>query len=92
MDGMEAGTDIRTHTYTDSEREEEEKRLRRLQRIVGLCLSLIAQSSISVEEAERLAAGARSHALRLFPGKEATFEMIYAPRFRRLIAEKFGLH
>lgn len=78
--------------YSDSDREEEEKRLRRLQRIVGLSLSLIAQSPISIEEAERLAAGARSYAMQLFPGKEATFEMIYTPRFRRLIAEKFGLH
>jgi hypothetical protein len=33
----------------------------------------------------------RAEARRIFPDKEQTFELIYTPRFRRLIAEKYGL-
>jgi hypothetical protein len=31
-------------------------------------------------------------ALRLFPGKELAFDLIYLPRFHRLLAERFGYH
>ncbi len=78
--------------YSEADRREEEKRLRRLQRIVDLSLSVIAQSPLSFEEAEKLVHATRFQALQLFPGKEATFDLIYTPRFRRLIAEKFELH
>ncbi len=32
---------------------------------------------------------ARQAALNLFPGKEDVYELIYAPRFRRIIKERF---
>ena len=28
----------------------------------------------------------------LFPGKEETFDLIYRPRFRRIIEERYPLH
>ena len=77
--------------YTEAERQEEEKRIRHLRRLVDFTLALIAQSRIPLEEAQRLVDGVRHHAYRLFPDKKDTFELIYTPRFRRLIAEKYGL-
>jgi hypothetical protein len=46
---------------------------------------------MSIEEAQKVVQGVRQHAFHLFPGKEETFELLYTPRFRRLIAEKFSL-
>jgi hypothetical protein len=36
--------------------------------------------------------GVKKQALRLFPEKEETFDLIYLPRFRRLLREKYQLH
>lgn len=77
--------------YTEAETEEENRRIRHLRRLVDFSLLLIAQSPMSIEEAQRVVQGVRQHACHLFPGKEETFELLYTPRFRRLIAEKFGL-
>ena len=51
----------------------------------------IAQSPMSLDEARQIVQAVRGQAIRLFPGKEETFELLYTPRFRRLIAEKFSL-
>jgi len=77
--------------YTEAEVKEEDRRIRHLRRLVDFSLSLIAQSPMSMEEAQKVVQGVRQHACRLFPGKEETFELLYTPRFRRLIAEKFSL-
>ena len=77
--------------YTETEIREEDRRIRHLRRLVDFSLSLIAQSPMSVEEAQKVVQGIRQHARHLFPGKEETFELLYTPRFRRLIAEKFSL-
>ena len=42
---------------------------------------------MSRDEAEKLVAVVRAQILALFPGREETFEVIYARRFRRLIDE-----
>ena len=77
--------------YTEAEIKEENKRIRHLRRLVDFSLALIAQSPMSPDEARRIVQAVRQQAMRLFPGKEATFELLYTPRFRRLIAEKFNL-
>ena len=74
----------------EAEHIEEEKRIRRLQRLVDFSLAFIAQSCLSLEEARRVVEGVRRQAYNLFPDKQETFELIYTPRFRRLIAEKFS--
>jgi hypothetical protein len=78
-------------SYTEAERVAEEKRVRFLQRLVDFTLALIAQSDISLEEAQRLVHAVRNRAYAAFPEKQETFELIYTPRFRRLIAAKFGM-
>jgi hypothetical protein len=55
--------------------------------IVDFTSNVIAQGPMSREEAEALVAAARGRILALFPGREETYELIYAPRFRRLVDE-----
>jgi hypothetical protein len=75
-----------------SEVEEEDRRVRILRRLVDFSLAYIAQSSIPLDQAHAVVEGVKRHALRLFPDKEATFDLIYLPRFRRLLQEKYRLH
>jgi len=44
---------------------------------------------MSHDEALRVVEGVKKYALSLFPGKEDAFDMIYAPRFKRVLNEKF---
>lgn len=71
---------------------EENKKIRKLKFMVDLTLSLIYQENMSREEALEHYIMVKNYALRLFPGKEEAFEIIYAPRFKRLISEKYGAH
>lgn len=87
---MTSGTEPRRE-YTEAEKQEEEKRIRYLRRLVDFTLALIAQSAIPLAEAQRLINGVRQQAYYLFPEKKDTFELIYTPRFRRLLAEKYRL-
>ncbi len=70
---------------------EENRRARRLQIVVDLVLNTVAQSDISVDEAAELAARTRQYALTLFPNKSLAYDIIYLPRFKRLMAEKYGV-
>lgn len=70
----------------------EARKVRRLQLMMDLVMSVISQNdAMSVEEASELIASARRAALNLFPGKELAYDLIYRPRFQRLMAEKYGL-
>jgi hypothetical protein len=77
---------------TAEELKDEERRLKQLRLAVGLTMSTISQTNLSLKEASQMVAATRRLALRLFPGKEHAFELIYQPRLRRLLAERFGLH
>ena len=44
------------------------------------------QATMTRSDAEALAHWVREQVLDLFPGRESTYDLIYAPRFRRLIA------
>jgi hypothetical protein len=70
---------------------EENRKVRRLQIVVGLVTNVIRQSDLPVEEALELVANARQFALQLFPDKESTYDLIYQPRFRRLLSEKYNI-
>jgi hypothetical protein len=74
---------------TEAEILEENRQVRRLQRVVDLVMNVIGQTDMPVEEAAELVAATRRYALRLFPDKEQTYDLIYQPRFRRLMAEKY---
>ncbi|MGH9454750.1 MAG: hypothetical protein ACRD2O_12360 [Terriglobia bacterium] len=76
---------------TAQEIEEERLKVRRLQFTMDLIASVLMQSSLTVDEAAEMASNARQFALGMFPDKELAFEIIYATRFRRIIAERFRL-
>jgi hypothetical protein len=66
---------------------EEQGRASQLRLLVDTVSAVIRQGRLSREEAERLVASTRARALELVPGKEATFDIVLAPRFARLLAE-----
>ena len=69
---------------------EEEKKMRRLRFIVDLAQAiLMQQADLTLKEAFAVIRDAKAAALLLFPDKEDVYELIYAPRFRRIIAERF---
>ncbi len=66
---------------------EEGQRLRYLRTLVDLAANIIMQTGLERAEAERMVEDMRRRILRLFPGKEETYDLIYRPRFERLIRE-----
>ena len=74
----------------EAARREEDRRLRRLRVLVDTAAVVLRHRPLSRSEAELLVADVRERALTLFPDKGATFDLIYGPRFRRLIEERFG--
>jgi hypothetical protein len=73
----------------DDELLEEEKKLRRLRFIVDFALEYLRSQDVSHDEAIAVVEGVKKHALKLFPGKDEAFDIIYMPRFKRLLNEKF---
>jgi len=69
---------------------EENRRIRFLRFLVDLSIQSIQENDLSLEEALGLVEEAKKAALNLFPGKELAFELIYRPRFQRVIGERFG--
>ena len=75
-----------------AEAEDERRRLRRLQILMSMVMSVIGQDpEMTVEEAAEMAANTRRAALAMFPGKELAFDLIYKPRLQRLMRERFNL-
>ena len=88
MDCQRANPPGREHP----ERTEEARRLRRLQVMMSMVMSVIGQDpDLTLAEAAEMAANARRAALNMFPGKELAYDMIYRPRLQRLISERFRL-
>ena len=70
--------------------QEEEKKLRMLRFIVDLNQAvLMQQADLTLRDAFEILKNTRQAALNLFPDKEEVFELIYTPRFRRIIRERF---
>jgi len=71
---------------------DEGQRIRRLQLMMNLVMQVIAQDpKMSFEEASQMVADSRTAALALFPGKELAYDLLYRPRFQRLMRERFRL-
>lgn len=69
---------------------EEEKNMRRLRFIVDLAQAvLMQQSDLTLKEAFDIMRDTKKAALNLFPDKEHVYELIYTPRFRKIITERF---
>jgi hypothetical protein len=80
------------HPENEDESLDECKRIRRLQIMMSMVISVISQDpSLTVEEASELAAGAKRAALAMFPDKELAYDLLYKPRLQRAMRERFRL-
>jgi hypothetical protein len=71
---------------------DETRRLRRLQIMMSMVMSVISQDpDLTLEEAAEMAANARRAALSMFPDKELAYDILYRPRLQRLMNERFRL-
>lgn len=69
---------------------DENRRMRLLKFVVDLNQAvLMQQEDLTLLEAFRIMRDTRQAALNLFPGKEGVYDLIYAPRFHRVIKERF---
>jgi hypothetical protein len=74
------------------EQEEERRKLRRLQIMMNMVMSVIGQDpDLTVEEAAEMVANTKRAALAMFPDKEFAYDILYKPRLQRLMAERFRL-
>jgi len=85
-------TDKETDPQRNQAIRQENRNLRYLRFLVDLALMEIRAGRVSREQAARMVENVRSQALKLFPGKETAFDLIYRPRFQRAITETFKLH
>jgi hypothetical protein len=77
---------------TLQEKQEEARKIRRLQLMISMVSSVIGQDpSLTVEEASELVANAKRAALAMFPDKELAFDILYKPRLQRLMKERFRI-
>lgn len=71
---------------------DEAKLIRRLQMMMNMVMQVIAQdSTLTIDDASQMIADARTAALAMFPGKELAYDLIWRPRFQRLMRERFRL-
>jgi len=53
-------------------------------------MQVIAQDpSLTIDDAAQMIADSRKAALAMFPGKELAYDLIWRPRFQRLMRERF---
>ena len=65
--------------------------IRRLRILVDLTIAPIAQDdALTLEQGWEHVLALKAAAVAMFPGKEGVFDLIYLPRFSRLLAERFG--
>ncbi|HTD97176.1 MAG TPA: hypothetical protein VK627_09605 [Edaphobacter sp.] len=77
---------------SEEDRAEEQKLIRRLQMMMNMVMQVIAQdASLTVDEAAQMIADSRKAALAMFPGKELAYDLIWRPRFQRLMRERFRI-
>ena len=71
---------------------EEQKLIRRLQMMMNMVMQVIAQdASLTIDDAAQMIADSRKAALAMFPGKELAYDLIWKPRFQRLMRERFRI-
>jgi hypothetical protein len=89
---MEIPERSQSEERNQSEIEEENRKIRRLQVMMSMVMSVISQDTdLTVEEASELVANTKRAALAMFPDKEFAYDIIYKPRLQRLMNERFRL-
>ena len=86
------GPNVEPVVISAEERAEEQKLIRRMQMMMNMVMQVIAQDgSLTIDEAAQMIADTRKAALAMFPGKELAYDLIWRPRFQRLMRERFRL-
>lgn len=89
-DSKQAAVD--SEDQTTQEKLEEQHKIRRLQLMMNMVVSVISQDeSLTVEQAAELVADTKKAALAMFPDKELAYNLIYKPRLQRLMRERFRI-
>jgi hypothetical protein len=74
------------------ELKEEQRKLRRLQMMMDMVMSVIGQdATLTIDEAAEMVADSRRAALAMFPDKELAYDLIYKPRLQRLMRERYRI-
>ncbi|HMD21697.1 MAG TPA: hypothetical protein VKH40_15330 [Alloacidobacterium sp.] len=77
---------------TPEELHEEQRKIRRLQMMMNMVMSVISQDdTMTVDEAAEMVADSRRAALTMFPDKELAYNLIYKPRLQRLMRERYRI-
>ena len=91
MGAIEATTTT-TKPLANPEVLEEQRLIRRMQMMMNMVMQVIAQDPmLTVDDASQMIADARTAALTMFPGKELAYDLIWKPRFQRLMLERFRI-
>lgn len=66
----------------------EQRKMRLLRTIVDLAAAVLRQGNLTIPEAIELIQATKKRVLQLFPDKEDVYDLIYRPRFERIIQER----
>ncbi len=70
----------------------EARLIRRMQMMLNMVMQCIAQDgSLTIDEASQMIADSKKAVLAMFPEKELAYELIWRPRFQRLLRERFRI-
>ncbi len=75
----------------EKERRNEDRKIRFLRYLVDFSILSIEQEDLTLDMALKIVEDVKQAVLNLFPDKESVFELIYRPRFNRVIEERFGV-
>jgi hypothetical protein len=88
----EQGQSAQKLRQTAPEKREELQKIRRLQLILDMALSVLRQDpNLTFDEAMQMISSCKIVALSMFPDKELAFDLIYKPRLQRVVNERFRL-
>jgi hypothetical protein len=68
----------------------EQRKMRVLRTIVDLTSAVLRQGNLTVPEAIEIIRATKKQALQLFPDKEDVYNLIYRPRFERILKERLS--
>ena len=85
-------TTIAGTPQSEAERQEESRKIRRLQMMMNMVMSVISQDeTLTIDDASEMIADCKRAALLMFPDKEMAFNLIYRPRLQRLMRERYRI-
>jgi len=79
-------------SQSPAEKQEELRKIRRLQWMVDMVLSVLCQDpNLTLLEATEMITNCKNSSFAMFPDKELGFDLIYKPSMQRVLVERFRL-